>query len=231
VQWHAIGSAIRDAQEIGLHRDNLDPKPKSDEPSVVLENEWEVQSRRRLWMVLSGWDFHTAVVLGRPTTINAMKVSSTLPVDAVPPTDRSKDAIVPRTENDMPTPLTRGIWVYNMMAPLREILELEKEAPGPLVSSKVEKAHHRLLELEKELPAPFRIDNPDTRFDNLPGCSWIPYARVTSPQFISFNFMALHRPYIFTIPKSRTAALRASLDMLHSHRQTFQALQPEQYKA
>ncbi|KAK0634675.1 humps family-domain-containing protein [Bombardia bombarda] len=228
--WHAIGSAIRDAQEIGLHRDSLDPKPRTEDSEAVLENQWEIQRRRKLWITLVGWDVHTGVILGRPTTIDQSMVPPTLPVDAPLPKDRSKTAVVPRVESDPPTPLTRLLWGHQIMSPLREVLELEKEGPCPKDFTKIDKLHQRMVEIEERTPAYFRRDNPDTRFDDLPECYWLPYVRNTLPQLFAFNLMALHRPYIFTRPKSRTEALRASLAMLKAQRKHFQSLKPEHYK-
>ncbi|KAK3944540.1 OMPdecase-domain-containing protein, partial [Diplogelasinospora grovesii] len=233
--WHAIGSTIRDAQEIGLHRDSLDPKPSDpDDAGAVLENQWEIQRRRKLWMILVGWDVHTGAVLGRPTTINytfgGPNHQPSLPIDAPIPKCRSKTPVTTREEDGPPTPLTRALWAYQIMCPLRDILELEKEGPCPKDFSKVDQLHQRLLELEAQTPPYFRLENPDMRFDELPGCYWIPYVRATLPQLMAFNLMALHRPYIFTRRKSRTEALKASLDMLHSQRLHFQSLKPQQYK-
>ncbi|KAK0626773.1 hypothetical protein B0T14DRAFT_117976 [Immersiella caudata] len=228
--WHAIGAAIRDAQEIGIHRDSLDPKPKSDEAGAILENQWEIERRRKIWMILVGWDVHTGVVLGRPISTSAGMAQITLPIDAPVPKDRSKTPVRPRTEDDPPTPLTRALWAYHIMVPLRAIVELEKEGAWPKNFSKVDALHQQLLDLESQTPPYFRLENPDTRFDYHPDCYWLPAVRATLPQLMSFNFMALHRPYIFTRPKSRTAALRASLNMLHAQRLHFQSLKPQQYK-
>ncbi|GAB1313589.1 Multidrug resistance regulator 1 [Madurella fahalii] len=228
--WHAIGSAIRDAQEIGLHRDALDPKPRGDSAEAVLENQWEIQHRRRVWMTLVMWDVHMACVLGRPTTITLNTASASLPVDAPDPRDRSRTPVLPRTEDEPPTPLTRAIWGHYLIAPLQEIMEMEKEGPCPKDFGRVEKVHKELLDLEARMPAYFRLENPDTRFDAVPDCYWLPISRVLMPQMSSFALMALHRPYIFTRPKSRTEALKASLDMLHTQRLFFMALKPQMYK-
>ncbi|KAL2184853.1 hypothetical protein L209DRAFT_765716 [Thermothelomyces heterothallicus CBS 203.75] len=228
--WHAVGSAVRDAQEIGLHRDSLDPKPASNDAEAVLENQWEVQRRRKAWMTLVQWDIHMASVLGRPTTTDLRMATPSLAVDAPVPKDRSKTPVLPRGENDTPTPVTRTIWAYHVTRPLKEILELEKEGPCPKDFSRVDRLHDELLDLEARTPAFFRLENPDTRFDALPECAWLPLARVVFPQLISFELMALHRPYIFTRPKSRTEALKASLDMLDAQRLHFQSLRPQMYK-
>ena len=175
--WHAIGAAIRDAQEIGLHRDSLDPKPKSDDAEAVLENQWEIERRRRIWMILVGWDIHTGVVLGRPVSETGM-ARITLPVDCPVPKDRSKTPVFPRAEDDPPTPLTRAIWAYHIMVPLRAIVEMEKEGAWPKNFAKVDALHQTLLDLEAQTPSYFRLENPDTRFDYLP--DWY-------VQFLSFT--------------------------------------------
>jgi hypothetical protein len=222
---------MRDAQEIGLHRDSLDPKPRGDGAEAVLENQWEVERRRRMWMTLVLWDIHMASVLGRPTTTNLSMTPPSLPVDAPPPKDRSKTPVLPRSENDPPTPLTRAIWSHHLMTPLKEIIEMEKEGPCPKDFARVDRIHAQLLDLDARTPAYFRMENPDTRFDDLPECrDWLPIARVLLPQLTTYELMALHRPYIFTRPKSRTEALKASLDMLHAQKLHFKMLKPRAYK-
>ncbi|KAI1076556.1 hypothetical protein F5B20DRAFT_555537 [Whalleya microplaca] len=229
--WHQIGTCIRDAQEIGLHRDQMDPQPSPDDSTEdALEKLWMAQSRRRVWMTLLGWDLHTGAVLGRPTSIDYRVLNRSTPIDAIIPKDRKKTPILLRGENDPPTPLTRAIWSWEIMRPLREILDLEKEGPFPKNFSKVEKIHKDLLDLQARTPPPFRLENPDTRFDELPECWWLPYVRPTLPQLISFNIMALHRPYVFTRASSRHEALRASLDMLEAQRLYFAVLKPQQHK-
>ncbi|KAI0010651.1 hypothetical protein F4779DRAFT_577112 [Xylariaceae sp. FL0662B] len=229
--WHQIGTCIRDAQEIGLHRDQMDPQPSPDDSTEdALEKMWMAQSRRRVWMTLIGWDLHTGAVLGRPTSIDYRVLNRSVPIDAIIPKDRRKTPILVRGENDPPTPLTRAIWSWDIMRPLREILDLEKEGPFPKNFSKVEKIHKELLDLQARTPPPFRLENPDTRFDDLPECWWLPYVRPTLPQLISFNIMALHRPYVFTRASSRHEALKASLDMLEAQRLYFAVLKPQQHK-
>ncbi|ORY55102.1 uncharacterized protein BCR38DRAFT_357171 [Pseudomassariella vexata] len=229
--WHQVGTAIRDAQEIGLHCDDFDPKPNPNDPAeTTLENMWNAQSRRRLWYTLVGCDLHTGAVLGRPTSVDYRTLERIAPVDAPIPKDRKKTPVFPRGESDPPTPLTRALWAFEAMKPLREILDLEKEGPFPKDFSEVEKIHQDLLALKARTPPCFRLENPDTRFDHLPECWWLPYVRTSLPQLTAFNLMALHRPYIFTHAKSREEALKASLDMLEAHRVHFAVLKPNQYK-
>lgn len=53
--WHTVSIAIRDAQEIGMHRDSLDPKPKDDSLESLVENQWYIQRRRKMYMILVTW--------------------------------------------------------------------------------------------------------------------------------------------------------------------------------
>ncbi|KAI6085099.1 hypothetical protein F4821DRAFT_241554 [Hypoxylon rubiginosum] len=229
--WHQVGTSIRDGQEIGLHRDQMDPQPNADDSTEdALEKMWMAQSRRRVWMNLLGWDLHTGAVLGRPTSVDFRLMTRALPIDSIMPKDRRKSPIVPRSDNDPPTPLTRAIWSWEAMRPLRDILDLEKEGPFPKDFSKVEKIHQELLDLQARTPPPFRMENPDTRFDHLPECWWLPFVRPSLPQLISFNIMALHRPYVFTRATSRYEALKASLDMLEAQKSYFALMKPQQHK-
>ncbi|CAK7211765.1 hypothetical protein SEUCBS140593_001284 [Sporothrix eucalyptigena] len=231
-QWHVIGGAIRDAQEIGLHRSSMDPKPWTQTAEAVLENEWEIQRRRRLWMTLVSWDVQMGVILGRPITVD-MNARITLPVDCIMPktfAERSTMPVQPRGENDPPTPLSRAIWSYEAISPLRPILEFEKEGPCPRDFSRVDALHEKIADIEARTPPFFRMENPDTRFDDLPGFSWLRSIRATMPQIVIFNYMALHRPYIFTRAKSRTEALKACIRMLQIQRVHFASLKPQQYK-
>ncbi|KAI0181793.1 Orotidine 5'-phosphate decarboxylase [Hypoxylon sp. FL1284] len=217
--WHQVGTSIRDGQEIGLHRDQADPQPNADDTTEsALEKMWMAQSRRRVWMNLLSWDLHTGAVLGRPTSVDFRLMNRALPVDSIIPKDRRKSPIVPRSENDPPTPLTRAMWAWEAMRPLRDILDLEKEGPFPKDFSKA------------RTPPFFRMENPDTRFDHLQECWWLPFVRPNLPQLISFNIMALHRPYVFTRATSRFEALKASLDMLEAQKSYFALMKPQQHK-
>ncbi|KAM7184641.1 hypothetical protein V8F20_012124 [Naviculisporaceae sp. PSN 640] len=239
--WHAIGSAIRDGQEIGLHRDSLNPKPANDTPQAILGNQWEIQRRRKLWMTLVWWDIHTAVVLGRPASIDhSQEQQPILPIDAkmnILPAPSSPSSsslpvpLVPRTESDPPTPLTRLLFAIRLGNQLRTILHLESRlGSNPHSYSLIDNLHNEFLSIESQIPAWLRLENPDTQFDALPQCYWIPYARAQLPQLLAFNIMALHRPYIFTRLTSRTEAVKASLGMLQAQRYHFASLNPAQYK-
>ncbi|KAH7635711.1 hypothetical protein B0T09DRAFT_27174 [Sordaria sp. MPI-SDFR-AT-0083] len=231
--WHAIGTAIRDAQELGLHRSSFEPRPPpSASAEAILQNQWEIQRRRKVWLNLVTWDIHCGATLGRPSTIDLTSNPPILPIDVALPITftnfRSPTPLIPRSEDDPPTPLTRILFSYKITLQLVSILSLEKEGASPASFSKIDTLHQSLLDLENSIPPYFRLQDPDTRFDSLQQCYWLPWARALLPQLTAFNFMALHRPYIFTRPLSRQLAVeKGCLAMLRAQRRHWEMLSRE----
>lgn len=50
-----IAITIRDAQELGMHKDSMDPKPATSSAEAVLENQWHIEQRRKLYGLLAIW--------------------------------------------------------------------------------------------------------------------------------------------------------------------------------
>ncbi|KAI1434965.1 hypothetical protein GGR50DRAFT_357429 [Xylaria sp. CBS 124048] len=232
--WHQLGTTIRDAQAIGLHRDQMDPQPRAEDSSEeTIEKMWRAQHRRRVWLLLVVWDLHMGAVLGRPTSIDHRMINRSLPIDAIFPQQSAKRIpLASRTDDDPPTSLTRAIWAWQIMKTLRDIQELEKEGTFLKDFTSVEKIDAKIRDTQARTPAFFRLENenPDTRFDHLPECWWLPHARAQLYQLQAFNTLALHRPYVFTRAASRQAALQASLEMLESQRLQFSSLDTVQHR-
>ncbi|KAH7412713.1 hypothetical protein BKA64DRAFT_567032 [Cadophora sp. MPI-SDFR-AT-0126] len=230
--WHYLSQTIRDAQEIGLHKVNITQRQRkpNEKPEDVLENLWQEQLRRRMWLILSLWDIHMAIVLGRPTTVDPRDGKPKFPIDAPTPKNRREVAPAPRTESDPPTSLTMLLWNAEVAAPLWDIFNLEKEDPNQNNYPKLERMHVMINQITLHTPPYFRTENPDTTFDSHPDCYWLPCARAIFQNGAAFTLMALHRPYIFTNSNSRTAALKAGLDILRAQRTYFNLLSIRHYK-
>jgi Fungal specific transcription factor domain len=229
--WHSLSQTIRDAQEIGLHKDSmLQSRNSQAKPADVLENLWIEQLRRRMWLILSLWDIHMAIVLGRPTTIDPRDGKPPFPIDVPIPRNRQEAAPSPRTETDVPTPLTMLLWNTEVSAPLWDIFNLEKEDPHQNNLAKIEKMHKLINQISLHCPPFFRAQNTDLTFDSLPECYWLPRARPVFQNNAAFTIMALHRPYLFTNSASRTSALKAGLDVLRAQRTLFNLLSSLHYK-
>ena len=122
--WHSLSQTIRDAQEIGLHKNTTERRMPDESPGDVLENLWLEQLRRRVWLIISLWDIHMALVLGRPTTIDSRDGKPAFPIDAPIPKNRREVAPAPRTESDPPTALSVLLWTSELSAPLVSIFHL-----------------------------------------------------------------------------------------------------------
>jgi hypothetical protein len=230
--WHLLSQTLRDAQEIGLDQDLWGRSYRRTEttPEDALENVWLEQLQRRLWLILSMWDIQMAVALGRPTTIDlSRRGRPAFPIDASLPRNRREEAPSPRGEREPPTPLTMLLWMSELAAPLWDISLLEKE-PHESGLAKAEKMHNLINQIEFHCPPFFRAKNPDTTFDLLPSCYWLPRARPIFQSTFAFTKMVLHRPYIFTSFSSRTKALKAGLDILRAQRTLFTLLTATHYK-
>ncbi|KAM0553842.1 hypothetical protein ACHAPJ_007188 [Fusarium lateritium] len=228
--WHTIAVAIRDAQDIGMHRDSLDPKPKDASVESILENQWHIQRRRRMYLLLAIWDLNCAMILGRPGTIDWNQTLPTPPVDAPIPQNRDKTPVVPRGEDDHPTPISRLLWNYQLCGPLRAIQNLETGGSYPMDFGKIDQIHQSILDLDKKMPPSFRLENPDTRWDHLPEAQWYPENRYYFASLHEFSKMALHRPYIFNRIESRVEAIYASLKTLEIQKNTFEGLPPDSWR-
>ncbi|KAF9770377.1 hypothetical protein IL306_012110 [Fusarium sp. DS 682] len=228
--WHTIAIAIRDAQDLGMHRDSLDPKPKDSSVEGILENQWLIQRRRRIYILLAIWDLNCAMILGRPGTVDWNQTLPTPPVDAPIPQNRNKTPVIPRGENDYPTPITRLLWNYELCGPLRAIQNLEVGGSYPMDPAKIVRIHQSILDLDAKMPASFRMENPDMRWDHLPETHWYSANRYYFASLHEFSKMALHRPFIFNRLESRVEAIHASLKTLEIQKMTFEGLPPDSWR-
>ncbi|KAG5764667.1 hypothetical protein H9Q72_007272 [Fusarium xylarioides] len=72
--WHTLGTAIRDAQELGLHL----IKPEL----TRIEEPCDRELGRNIWLVLHLWDAHMGIVLGRPLSTRMSPSDVALPMSS-----------------------------------------------------------------------------------------------------------------------------------------------------
>lgn len=164
------------------------------------------------------------LVLGRPGTIDWRHGSPALPADVCAADTARTLAPAPRNpDKDPPKPLTRFLWQYVLTCALRGIQDLEHAETLPADAGRVDKLHGRLVRLYQSTPPMFRLESPDTRWDELDSVApWIQWTRHYFYIFHCFSLMILHRPYVFHRKESRTEALRASLALLDAQRLMFE---------
>lgn len=229
--WHSLGSTIRDAQEMGLHRIGTGPDDLAMGP---LEQLQELESRRKMWLVLHLWDAHMAVVLGRPMSTKLDHDVFSLSLDCI---YGIKAAVTGNDESlwlerHQPTPFAVILWLYHAAGRyLQDIHELESAGATQDRYPVVQEMHAAIVDGMRRLPDWARVNNPNTAWDHEPSCSWLPAARETLKTELYFVLLALHRPYIFSVAASRNEALKAALQILASQGRLFGLTEPRRYVA
>jgi hypothetical protein len=132
--WHLIGAAIRESQELGLSKASA-----SDGLS-----EFEREMRRRVWCILSTWDWQFASGLGRPTIIDHCDVDVPQPSLTL--------------ERLQPSPLLH----MKLQAEVVTILAARFGAPKNIQTPAEIQEYLRILETwMKTFPAVYSTENPD----------------------------------------------------------------------
>ncbi|KAE8353813.1 hypothetical protein BDV28DRAFT_164702 [Aspergillus coremiiformis] len=226
--WHTLGSAIRDAQELGLHFNEHASDPLLLYSNATEEMAWDQERRSRLWPVLHIWDTHMAVVLGRPI-VTRLQGTFALPRDVC----GRQDQRLPRerTVADPPTAFSVILAGYATAYQYFPTVHHIAHSGGRQEDySTVDKVHTAIIENIQSLPPCCRVDKPDSTYDREVSCTWLPAARETLRSLVHFVLLALHRPYIFSAAKSRIRALKAGLEILHAQARLFRLFEPHQPK-
>ena len=148
------------------------------------------------------------------------------PIDTAISRERSTTIPFARTDYDKPNSFTARLIEYRLQKDMPKIIALEPEGPFPKDFTKVDKLHQEALDYLNSLPAMYRPVNPNTSFDA--ECPWLPGQREYL-QTVSWLFiLLLHRPYLFSAAKSRTAIMKASIEILASQQRMLQHLRPNQ---
>ncbi|KAM7207091.1 hypothetical protein V8F33_000190 [Rhypophila sp. PSN 637] len=142
--WHALGGAIRAANEIGLHKDSL---------SEGL-SEFDREMRRRLWCILYLWDFALGSMLSRPLLVNHADCTFVFPTLALETDPEDPGRPSPFQHMSLHAKLC-----LDMAAQLTSVSE--KDIPTE-VSLRLRDVVQRFLD---ELPPVYAVKDPDTRWD------------------------------------------------------------------
>jgi hypothetical protein len=225
--WHTLGATIRDAQEIGLHTgrivsDQSPVRPKRGRESVSLVG-------HKIWVVLHIWDVHMAVVLGRP-------IATDIQIDHFARTVKDEEQRRElfshwQTQTEPPRPFDIILAGYNVAYRyFKDIHQLEHNGARSQDYPIVEHISAAIKKGLECLPSWCHLENPDTKFDGLRRCQWLPAAREGLSSLIHFVILALHRPFIFSVPHSRTEALEAGISVLRAQERLFEQSEPRQRK-
>ncbi|KAF5695336.1 hypothetical protein FDENT_418 [Fusarium denticulatum] len=207
--WHTLGTAIRDAQELGLHL--IEPESttysRSEEPS-------DREMGRKVWLTLHLWDAHMGIVLGRPMSTRMSPSDVALPMSSRDSSGRQRP----------PQPRDVILCTYHTAYKfLQDIHNLDKVDDWRIP---VDRIHETILTNIANLPAWATAHR--SRQEEPP---WLSAALETMFTNVHFVVFALHRPYIFAEPSSRHKAFDAAMQILESQGRLFDQTEPLQYKA
>ena len=225
--WHALGATIRDAQEIGL-----DTRRVASEKSLLGSEAPRQDSTtigHKIWVVLHIWDVHMAVVLGRPiaTVLQIENFAITIEDEG----ERRSLFSHWQTETDPPRPFDVILTGYNTAYRyFQDIHRLESNGAKPEDYATVESIHAAVKKNCENLPSWCCLENPNPKFDETPGYQWLPFAREGLFSLIHLVLLTLHRPYIFSVTKSRREALHAGIAILRAQERLFKLLKLYQCK-
>ncbi|KAK4144755.1 fungal-specific transcription factor domain-containing protein [Dichotomopilus funicola] len=151
--WHALGRAIRAANEIGLHQDSF---------SEGL-SEYDREMRRRVWVILYLWDFALGSMLSRPLQVNQSDCTVVMPT-----------LTLENYRSDQPSPFRH----MNLHCQLCIDMAAQVRGPTNSETEKAEAAKRMTDTVDKwlaNLPAEYAVKNPETRWDG--EFDWVVFQR------------------------------------------------------
>ncbi|KAF4339611.1 Zn2 Cys6 DNA-binding [Fusarium beomiforme] len=224
--WHTLGSTIRDAQEMGLHR--IQSAHCTDSANSSLESLRDCEMRLRLWLLLHIWDGHMAVVLGRAMATRVDHENLISLFDSISARKADLSDAVSR-DQERPVPFSfilegyRAAYRY-----LQEIHDLGSSGLSRVDHNRtVEAIHAAIVRNIQHLPGCVKTNGIESPRQ---GDLWLPAAQETLFTELHFVLLALHRPYIFSNPHSREEAHNAALRVLASQIRLFKMSTPREYQ-
>lgn len=213
--WNMLGSAIRAAQAIGLHRDG----------SKLGLDAATTERRRRLWSLLFYLDKSTSILLGRPPAIQNHHCDTMAPSDVdIDTMPRTAVAGPPKWAKPRTPP-----GIFNFVA-IRHVLtiimgkiaEHFHNLSAPRSYSDVIKLDRELEAFKASLPTPYRTeeDSVDKSFDEV--CSWLPLHRYLILVEYYYIRCTLHRPYLLRNSEKYTLSRNAAFASARADRRVRQ---------
>lgn len=219
--WNMLGSAIRAAQAIGLHRDG----------SKLGLDAATTERRRRLWSLLFYLDKSTSILLGRPPAIQTHHCDTMAPSDVdIDTMPRTAVAGPPKwAEPGTPPGVFNFVAIrHNLTIITGKIAEHFQNLASPRNYSDVVKLDQELEAFKASLPAQYQTDETlgtDKSFDEI--CPWLPLHRYLISVEYHYNRCTLHRPYLLRNSEKYTLSRNAAFASARADRRVRQAYRRE----
>jgi hypothetical protein len=223
--WFVLGDAIREAQGLGLHL--WSGVPYYEDSQTRYETLWYDQHKRRLMVHLFNWDAHTALIMGRPRTINESDCTIHLPIDCNMPEDLSNTSLHDPSLR-APSGYSRHLFNNFIARKTHEALALGANRSHTGNYGVVTRIHQEVLCELAGLPPTSNPLNPDTSFDSV--YMWLPRLRLILFTFAHSFLIALHRPHMTAHFESRNAVIDSSLQTLGAQKCLYEHLPESQFR-
>lgn len=226
--WHAHTNAIRQAQDLGLHRQSAIQKNGTEEVKNTLALVWHDEMKRRLWLNLFVWDAAMAMILGRPRTINMDDCNFKPPTDCIYPENPLNTVPLPIQPGEKPSAFSERLIEYQLSLRIHEMRRLRTEHRHPKDYAVIQKLHVEALSLLDAAPPFLQTSNPDTSWDVQ--CPYLPAQREQVAIVVNAYLVALHRPHVIDRVESRNAVWNATSVVLESLQRMFETSTVHAYK-
>ncbi|KAK5258186.1 hypothetical protein LTR20_007118 [Exophiala xenobiotica] len=205
--WHRLGDAIRQAQELGLHR-----LPKTIEQTGTWEEQdlvrfLDLEHRKRVWTRLFTLDSVGALLLGRPRLLHREDISTPAPLDW----DYSGDTgrVLPLSGDNSAE--AGGMLFLTLAHRIHNMLAFSANGIFAQDYSKVLELHEGISSLREKASLLLHGDQSTATTPSIKTLR-VRILRLTLINTVNAVLMALHRPFIASHPPSRSAAINAALD-------------------
>ncbi|KAI7783754.1 hypothetical protein LA080_011463 [Diaporthe eres] len=212
--WHSLSVAIREAQEINMHK-----------PAEGLPN-FERELRKRVWCILWTWDWQMSTLLSRPLLIDQDDHKLEIPDGRL---ENITDPAIPHPLSSVALQAELGLHVSHLFQKMGTdysvelVLEIEDE-------------------LEKWMgtfPAALRDHRPDTRWDQKH--PYVPFMRCQLNIIAYAYLLAPLKPYLLSKADSeimnsqlgtnlRTKGVDTCLDLMRASEQFYDLIYPSGFK-
>lgn len=224
--WYALSEAVRQGQDLGLHLST--ELSQGEDLRDTLSRLWFDEHKRRIWAALFIADSHMSVILGRPRLINTSDCTVRTPFDCDIPSNPSKT--IPGTTIPGGPPSHYSLSLFNLAIGklFHEMLSLGANKKHTQNYERVEMLHEKVNILLSELPPVVRPRNPDTSWDSRDPD--IARQRQQIATVANSFLISLHREHVSVHAESRTAAIRAGIELLAAQDHMFSLIQPHHYR-
>ncbi|CAN8097712.1 unnamed protein product [Discula destructiva] len=184
--WHSLSVAIREAQEIGMHK-HTDDLPN-----------FEQEIRKRLWCILWTWDWQMSTLLSRPLLIDQDDYTLEIP-------DGRLENII---EPGAPHPLSSIALQASLGLSVSHLFQKLSTDSSVQLVQEIEAALEQWM---GTFPAALRDDRPDTRWDQT--YPSIPFMRCQVNVIACCYLLAPLKPYLLgtadlAVPQMQTQTQR-----------------------